>query len=70
MDQEYLDFIKTDYGVTIAEEVKQLGDANPLLESHIVLAKVLTRHSAPRGPSPACTSRNIRPTFRRESRQY
>lgn len=70
MDQEYLDFVKTDYGVTIAREVKKAGDASPLLQTHIVLAKVLMRHSTPRGPSPVCTSRDIRPTFRHERRQY
>lgn len=70
MDQEYLDFVKTDYGVTIAREVRKAGDASPLLQPHIVLAKVLMRHSAPHGPSPACTSRDIRPTFHRERRQY
>ena len=70
MDQEYLDFVRKDYGVTVAREVKKAGAASPLLGSHIVLAKVLMRHSVPRGPSPACTSRNICPTFRRERRLY
>jgi hypothetical protein len=70
MDQEYLDFVKTDCGATIAEEVKKEGGLCPQLQPHVLLARVLMRHSTPSGPPPVCTSRNIRPTFRRECRQY
>jgi len=70
MDQEYLDFVKTDYGITVAGEVEKEAGLCPQLERHVLLARVLMRHSTPSGPPPVCTSRNIRPTFRRERRQY